>query len=526
MKLLVIIAFAGSVFLTSGKFVNATNDPKDYFGIISLLIIIIMVVFRSCMVRFQSLMKSKFILRGIFIVCIVQAGYGLCQFLGWMPSMNVSFDVTGSFDNPAGIAATLSMGFPIGLNLFMREKEKRIIVFFGLVLIIISIVLSGSRTGILAIFFSSVVFVFSQRSVMRGIIRQRAFIPVLILALPLFFYAGFVLYCYKEDSVKGRMLIWSVSANMIKEHPIVGHGAGAFRAKYMDYQAMYFKDYPESSHKLLADNTIHPFNEAVKIAVEFGGIGLLFVFIIVSYLARRLWILQRDKRRLVLGGMTSFFVFASFSYPLAYFPVILFLLFYLLPVVFAKEKRRINTACIMVLRVILAVVCVFFLFLIFRQMHYEIKWRRISLRALNGHTTEVLPLYEELYMTSLKCNPYFLYNYGAELNVAGRFEKSNDILAECMESYKDYDLEMIMGDNYYKSGQINKAIRKYQHASDMIPSRFLPLFHLFEIYREMDRSDLARSVAEKITGKTVKIPSGTISHIKMEADSYLNSVKN
>ena len=47
---------------------------------------------------------------------------------------------------------------------------------------------------------------------------------------------------------------------MIKDKPITGHGIGAFEAKYMDYQAAYFKTYPDSKFVMLADNVKHPFN--------------------------------------------------------------------------------------------------------------------------------------------------------------------------------------------------------------------------------------------------------------------------
>lgn len=64
---------------------------------------------------------------------------------------------------------------------------------------------------------------------------------------------------------------------MIKDKPIWGHGYGAFQAKYMDCQAEYFKNITNSKFELLADNIKHPFNEFVKVAVEFGMTGLVIV---------------------------------------------------------------------------------------------------------------------------------------------------------------------------------------------------------------------------------------------------------
>ena len=133
----------------------------------------------------------------------------------------------------------------------------------------------------------------------------------------------------------------------------------------------------------------------------------------------------------------------------------------------------------------------------------------------------MLPEYEKLYSTSLKQNLYFLYNYGAELNFAGRFDKSIDILTECQQRFNDYDLQMLLADNHHKKGETKKAIEIYRYASFMIPCRFLPIYQLFEIYRKEGQKDMAVKYANEIVSKKVKIPSSTVDFIKAEAEKYL-----
>lgn len=121
-SLYVTILFAGSVFLTSGKFVNPTNTPKFYFFIATLLGALAIIAIHKKKITF-GVLSSKAILWGICIICFLQACYGLSQFVDWLPSNSSKFAVTGSFDNPAGFAAVLAMGFPIGLNLFLKAKK-------------------------------------------------------------------------------------------------------------------------------------------------------------------------------------------------------------------------------------------------------------------------------------------------------------------------------------------------------------------------------------------------------------------
>ncbi|MFA5229064.1 MAG: O-antigen ligase family protein, partial [Candidatus Paceibacterota bacterium] len=57
---------------------------------------------------------------------------------------------------------------------------------------------------------------------------------------------GLFLYRYKPASADGRLLIWRVSADMIADAPLFGHGIDGFSKEYMIYQANYFKENPTS----------------------------------------------------------------------------------------------------------------------------------------------------------------------------------------------------------------------------------------------------------------------------------------
>jgi O-antigen ligase len=85
------------------------------------------------------------------------------------------------------------------------------------------------------------------------------------------------LYHFKKDSADGRLLLWTVSTKMILEKPLTGFGVDGFKKNYLLYQGEYFKNNPDSPYADLADNATSPFNEWLKIGVEQGIIGLLFI---------------------------------------------------------------------------------------------------------------------------------------------------------------------------------------------------------------------------------------------------------
>ena len=183
---------------------NTTNTPKFYFVALILLIIALIMAIDGGK-RLQISFKNKPVLSSIFLIVIAQAFYGIIQFTGWLPSHHSDFAITGSFDNPAGFAAVLAIGFPVGLYWYVKTcKIERFIAGTALIVVFISIILSGSRAGIVAIFISTVLFIVNQDCAARMIkefrLRKVLFILVAILLLA----GGFMLYHYKKDSANGR----------------------------------------------------------------------------------------------------------------------------------------------------------------------------------------------------------------------------------------------------------------------------------------------------------------------------------
>lgn len=517
----VLLIFTGSVFITSGKFVNATNTPKLYFVIATLLVVVAINAIHTKKIN-RGILSSKATLWGINIICFIQACYGLCQFAGWLPSNHSKFAITGSFDNPAGFASVLAIGFPI--SLFLHSKSKNVAKYLASIILLvlaIAVFFSESRTGMLSILISSIVFVLFQANIV-GKFRQFRYCKLLTIVMMICLLSGaYILYLQKKDSANGRLLIWKVSAKMIRDKPILGHGYGAFQSGYMDYQAAYFKNNPGSNFSQLADNVKHPFNEFIKVAVEFGLIGLAIILSIILFVLWKLIKSKHEKGGLVLSGLASFLVFACFSYPLQYVAVWVLLAFYILMFLPSKEISINNTPITVITRGAIFIACVLCLFYTCKQVNAEMKWKTIAMNSLRGNTKKMLPEYKKLYSTSLKQNPFFLYNYGAELNVAGKFDTSIEILTECKKRFNDYDLQMLLADNYYQKGEVERAIEVYKYASNMVPCRFLPLYNQFEIYKETAQYSDAAKCANDIASKKIKVPSYTIRSIKAQAENYL-----
>jgi O-antigen ligase len=69
----------------------------------------------------------------------------------------------------------------------------------------------------------------------------------------------------------------------LKDKPIAGYGKGGFKANYMNYQAKYFEEHPNSKFSMLAGITDRPFNEYIGLIVNYGFTGFV-LFLSILYL--------------------------------------------------------------------------------------------------------------------------------------------------------------------------------------------------------------------------------------------------
>ncbi|MFQ7088200.1 MAG: tetratricopeptide repeat protein, partial [Bacteroides sp.] len=102
-----------------------------------------------------------------------------------------------------------------------------------------------------------------------------------------------------------------------------------------------------------------------------------------------------------------------------------------------------------------------------------ILWCDTANRSLCGMTKDMLPVYKGLY-DKLGNEPLFLYNYAAELNVAGRYEESLRICKASSVRMSDYYTRLLLADNCKQLKRYKEAERHLQQASYMCPNRFTP----------------------------------------------------
>lgn len=106
-----------------------------------------------------------------------------------------------------------------------------------------------------------------------------------------------------------------------------------------------------------------------------------------------------------------------------------------------------------------------------------------------------------------------------------QYDKSLELALKSRRYWADYDLELMIGENYQQKKEFTSAEKYYKSASMMCPSRFTPLYQLFKLYKQFGENRQAYEIAEVIIGKPIKINSITIRMMKREMEKEILQTK-
>ncbi len=498
----------GTVFTVSDAFIDTRSLPKWYALALGFSLVL------AAAISGRDLIRRRFYLLVLIVAatCLAQAVYGILQFFQFLPAFG-KFRVTGSFDNPAGFAAALCAGLPFALC-FFRNRRKRVRFFAAAAALVMmgAIFLSYSRAGIVSVIVIALFWLFPL------IHRIRGFRWALFVLLPVLL-AG--LYFLKKDSADGRLLIWRCSLEMVADKPVFGHGPGGFTAHYMNYQADYFRVHPDSPYAQLADYVHHPYNEYLRVAVDYGLFGLAVLAVLGYFVARRYRRRETIDPAIRAAGLSlvSIGTFSLFSYPFLY-PFTWVMALFCLWIIFGRPWP-VHAAVRIVAGIAAVSVCVLTLL----DMRCRLDWCKANRIPLAGNTELIQARYERLY-GYFAHDRFFLYNYAVKLSDLGRYDRSLAVAGECGRIWADYYLQLVSGNDCMKLERYDQAEEYFRQAAAMCPARFIPPYKLARIYAATGSTAEARAVAAAILEKEIKVPSSVVYAVRHEMRQLIDSTDN
>lgn len=442
----------------------------------------------------------------IYYICWENPYYFLYEHKGVFTGFLHNSGLWGEF-----VAMTLICN--IGL-IHLNKKSKKTSTLLIFVSFIVSFMLyeSDSRAswlsfaiGILT-FFSPLIIKHLPKSI---IIRTGSLL--ILICLCTYLISG--LYSYKKDSADGRILIWKISLEMVKDKPILGYGFDGFRKNYMNYQAAYLqeKQLPETINNL-ADDNHHAFNEFLRIIIEQGIIGVIILFIFlttIGYTIYKYKLYIDTVSRTIISCLTALLFFSFFSYPLSTFHINALIVILLAGLACSSQDTPIWKLQIRSISLVIPYSIIFFIssVYLFSYSKANSDW----LNTLKGVYTNDNILEEA--RKKLSGNPYFLSTYGKYLNKKKRYSKAASILSQSIKEYPSYYTVMELGISYKAQKKYTEAMHCFYKAMHMIPHKIKPLYFMMELYYDQKDYKSAIQLSNRILCKQPKIRSSELNII-------------
>ncbi len=296
--MLALVAIVGlSLLSTRGA------DPADLPGFVEFLKIVVIALFTTGMVRTRDRLRML-----LWVIALSFAFYGFKNGLIGIASGGTAIILEG----PGGMlrdnndfALALSMSLPMLIMLGLSEKREilRRSMLACVPLTIITIGLTHSRGGFLAMMTGILILVFRSRNKLAG-----------VSLLALFGLAGLVLAPqgikeriasiqeYEEDSsATARLAAWRTAAVMIKENPVFGVGFGHFQDNYHRY------DPANTDRSLIKTKGFVAHNSYLQIWAECGTPAFLLYLSLIALTLVDLWALRaRAARRFASSWILNY----------------------------------------------------------------------------------------------------------------------------------------------------------------------------------------------------------------------------
>jgi O-antigen ligase len=257
-------------------------------------------------------------------VGIAESLYGMLEFFsGHRYILNLDMkasSVTGTFINRNYFAGYLLMVIPLSVGYFFSRKAfqrsrflgwrhwlssldgKTVIVAFGIIVMIVGLLFSASRMGIMSLLLSFSLLSFLFRKSQKGQRVSRAIVLIFGLALLWAAWVGLDavvsrFFAASED-LETRWKVWVNTFQIFKDFPLLGSGLGTFIHIFPRYRSFHVRGL-----------FTHAENDFLQLLSEVGLIGvglLLFAFGFLFFRAVRAIhsLDSRDSKKYIgIGGL-------------------------------------------------------------------------------------------------------------------------------------------------------------------------------------------------------------------------------
>lgn len=460
--------------------------------------------------------RWKHVENTILLIALFNVGYILLQFLGIVGSTNDFIKITGCNENPNSTAMYLVIAYAISINrisLGYNKKTNSIVT----IIFLLSIILLRCRTAIVGCYIIAIVYGLKY-FVTNKEKRKRSVLVAAFMLITISVLGGILLT--KKNSTNGRMLVWKISAELIKKQPS-GYGYGLFEKNYNIAQSRYFASAKrEQSEINNADHVAMAYNDYMEMAVDGGIVGMAFLIMLYILSAISAY---RHKDLKVLACVLAVSVMSMLNFFYSSVGVWIAFCCFISKIMDNRDGCK-SIFCRYSQYGLLPIIGILSLPVAYKHVGMtvsQLKFKTLHEAIANNKVVNDKGLIDlqkdietsEAFYTYQGINYINLNEYQkaiVALNVASKYSASPAIYYYLWQAYMSI-------------GKYESAIKVLNVIEDMLPNHLLPNFYLMNTYLSINDKHNAFYYAKKIVNTKEKIRNQMSEQIKKSAELLLKS---
>jgi len=435
---------------------------------------------------------------------VLQAVVCLFQFTGLVNSGDLNFQVKGTFYNPNITAMYIAASTPFFITKLIHEKKK-ILNSIVLVLLFFALIVLKCRTAYVGLIIIASIYFISETHLRKQWDKVSKKLKSVIIFITVTLLCGLfvLLYFQKQASADGRLFVWKVSAEMIKQKPITGYGYGLFEKEYNLFQAEYFRTKPTTVlEKTNARYVFMPYNDLLEQGIQGGVLGLLlFLSVVLLFIFHAF----KHKNTQLSCILLSVAVMSLVNFGLPAIPVWMLFLTSAAATNFNKQNKSILIYRPISSLIYLTGLCTVLYFGVDQNDKLNAQEKLpVAKQLLQCHKTQkALKLLSDSPEEAGSSEAYFKM-YGKILIRAGRFREATVMLKRAAQYSSTPSLYIDLANCYAHNAQIKQSKECLLLVANMVPTNYTSRFMLMRLYEKNNEHDKQLATAREILSLPVK----------------------
>lgn len=495
-----------------------TKKVETYY--ITYIVLICLLILALTYFTDNQYIESKDLFFPLIFIGTVESMLTLLQYFHIIHSSAKFFSVTGTFDNPNITAMVISLSIPAYMEVISRKRNSlRYVLIAVLIISLAALILLKCRTALIGVIIIAFIYLLKPSDTIRNTKLYRMTVGIFIVSLLAF---AFVFQYQKKSSSDGRLTIWKITAEMIREKPLIGYGYGFFNKEYNLKQAQYFNSGEKPlSEKMNAGFTAMAYNEYLEHSFM-GGIigGLIYIFLLLYLIVGAL----KCKLKDVYPALTTYAVIGVFNFT-TNSPIILFV-FSLYAAIVISHYNFLNITMTnnKIVSSIYALLGLSFV-LISSQKYNAQKKLTVANKMIQKENMHQAGIILDKIQSKISTSEVFFQIQSGYLLRNGKPEEALMQIQQALRYTSSPKLYLQAGQVAELTHNPTLAEHYYDIASGIEPHLFKPLMMKLQMYLNTGQFDKAKQTANQIVNMPVKIDSDKVKLYKQTAEKILIKIK-